>query len=498
MNAVIYARYSSANQREESIDGQLRVCKEFAQRERINIVGTYIDRAISGTTDNRVDFQQMIKDSSRGDFQAVLVYKFDRFARNRYDSANYKRQLKKHGVKLISAQEHIPDSPEGIMLEAMLEGYAEYFSAELSQKVKRGKRENSLKCQYNGSKATLGYKIIDKKYVIDETTAPIVRKSFDMYANGSTIREIMKELNGKGLKNSKGDPFTSDNLRYMLQNKRYIGTYFCGDVVIEEGVPALIDKNVYESVQAQFAKRKLAPASSKAKEKYLLSGKAYCGYCGEKLHGDGGYCKTGTLHRYYTCRGRKQKNGCTKEHTRKDDLESLVARSTMEFLSDPELMEIVARDCVVASKKAKQENKELAMYQKQLAEVQKQKGNIVNALAQGIVADAVQEKLEELKETEQNLMDEVRKQSMVDVELTEDHVLFYLEQLRECSLSEDKEVRDKILSCFVYDVRLLDDRVVVAFQLADSNQDLHKEVFELVQDKFWVGVGRSDLGGVAK
>ena len=85
--AVIYARYSSHNQREESIEGQIRECQDFAVRNGFTIIGEYIDRAISGKTDNRADFQRMIKDSERGNFQVVLVYAIDRFARNRYDSA---------------------------------------------------------------------------------------------------------------------------------------------------------------------------------------------------------------------------------------------------------------------------------------------------------------------------------------------------------------------------------------------------------------------------
>lgn len=123
MRAVIYARYSSDSQREESIEGQLRECKEFAEKNDITIIGEYIDRALSAKTDNRPNFQKMIKDSYRKVFDTVIVWKVDRFARNRYDSAHYKNILKKNGVKVISAKEHISEGSEGIILEAMLEGY---------------------------------------------------------------------------------------------------------------------------------------------------------------------------------------------------------------------------------------------------------------------------------------------------------------------------------------------------------------------------------------
>ena len=148
MTAVIYARYSSDNQREESIEGQLRECKAFAENNDIQIVGTYIDRAFSARTDNRPDFQKMIKDSASKKFELIIVWKLDRFARDRYDSAHYKAALRKNGVKVISATEKISEGSEGILMEAVLEGMAEYYSAELSEKVVRGLTENAYKCKF--------------------------------------------------------------------------------------------------------------------------------------------------------------------------------------------------------------------------------------------------------------------------------------------------------------------------------------------------------------
>jgi len=153
MTAVIYARYSSDSQREASIEGQLRDCKDYAEKNGITVVGTYIDRAYSAKTDDRPDFQRMIKDSAKKIFDVVLVWKLDRFARNRFDAVNYKYQLEKNGVHLVSAMEPISQGPEGIMVESMLIGMAEYYSAELALKVARGERENALQCKYNGGVA---------------------------------------------------------------------------------------------------------------------------------------------------------------------------------------------------------------------------------------------------------------------------------------------------------------------------------------------------------
>ena len=164
MTAVIYARYSSDNQREESIEGQIRECTAYAEKNGITVVKHYIDRALSAKTDNRPDFQQMIKDSEKRLFDIVLVWKLDRFARNRYDSAHYEYQLERNHVKLVSATEPISDGPAGIMVKSMLTGMAEYYSAELSEKVVRGMTENVLKGKYNGGTIPIGYTVDEEKF----------------------------------------------------------------------------------------------------------------------------------------------------------------------------------------------------------------------------------------------------------------------------------------------------------------------------------------------
>lgn len=211
--AVIYARYSCEKQTEQSIEGQLRVCNEFAERNGYMVIHNYIDRAVSGKTDKREQFQQMLKDSADKTFEFVIVYKIDRFARNRYDSAMNKATLKKNGVKVLSACEQITDTPEGIILESMIEGMAEYYSAELSQKVKRGMRESCLKGNAAGIQPVFGYCIVDKKYKIVESEAAIVRKLFADYVGGTTIKELVEWLKISGIARIEATSFLSGACR---------------------------------------------------------------------------------------------------------------------------------------------------------------------------------------------------------------------------------------------------------------------------------------------
>lgn len=224
MNVVLYARYSSDNQREESIEGQLRECKSFCERSGMTIVKTYIDRAFSAKSDRRPDFQNLIQDSEKRLFEAVVVWKLDRFSRNRYDSAHYKRLLRKNGVRVISATEPISDDATGILLESMLEGYAEFFSADLSEKIKRGLTENALKCKFNGGNLAIGFYVDEDRYFqINEAVAPIIREAFQRYADGGTINDVTKWLNDKGLKNTRGNTLTKNGVTVMLKNRIYIG-----------------------------------------------------------------------------------------------------------------------------------------------------------------------------------------------------------------------------------------------------------------------------------
>ena len=189
MTGVIYARYSSDNQREESIEGQIRENTAFAEKNGIVIVGHYIDRAVSAKTDNRPEFQRMIRDSAKKTFDVVIVWKLDRFSRNRYDSAKYKAALKKNNVRVVSATEAISEGAEGIILESVLEGMAEYYSADLAEKVTRGLTENALKCRFNGGNGLpYGYTVDEEKHFqIDPLKAPIVAEIFERYLTVSLL-----------------------------------------------------------------------------------------------------------------------------------------------------------------------------------------------------------------------------------------------------------------------------------------------------------------------
>ena len=327
---------------------KIRECTAYAEKNGITIVKHYIDRAISAKTDNRPKFQQMIKDSDKKLFDIVLVWKLDRFARNRYDSARYKTQLKKNGVKLMSATEIISEGPEGIILESVLEGYAEYYSADLSEKVIRGMTENALKGKFTGCAIPFGYIInADHRFEIDPLTAPFVAETFQRYNDGQTMREIRDWLNEKGVKNQRGGLMTFNVIQHMLSNRRYIGELKYRDVSIPDTIPSIVSVELFNDVQEKMLKNKKAPARRKAEDDYLLTIKLFCGYCGALMFGESGTSRTGEVHRYYKCATAKKHKSCKKKTVRKQWLEDLVVNQTMQLVKDDAAKRQLSKETVV-------------------------------------------------------------------------------------------------------------------------------------------------------
>ena len=399
MKAVIYARYSSDNQREESIEGQIRECTEYAEYNDIEIVGQYIDRAFSAKTDDRPDFLRMVNDSSKRLFDIVLVWKLDRFARNRYDSAFYRYSLRKNGVQVVSVKENISNGPEGIILEAMIEAMAEYYSANLAQNVKRGFKENALKGRWNGGAVPLGYKVVDHKLEIDETTAPLVYTLFQMCADGYTAKEIYQYLQEKQIRRPNGKEIAYNSVLYLLSNRIYVGEYRHSGIVLEHGVPAIITEELFEKVQDNIKKHSIAPAAHSESDDYLLTTHLFCGHCGAMMTAYSGTSRTGKTYRYYIC-NRARKRLCEKEKVEKEKIENFVVYKTMELLQEDETIERLAQLLYTLQY---EESTILPHLEEQLKEKEREIENIVTAIQKGAASDTLIARLTEIEQQKRHL-----------------------------------------------------------------------------------------------
>lgn len=473
MDAVIYARYSSNNQREESIEGQIRECREFAEKNNLQIVDEYIDRAISGKTDNRPAFQRLIKDSSKGKFDVVIMYTLDRFARNRYDSAIYKAKLKKNGVRLLYAKQPMPDTPEGIILESVLEGYAEYYVENLRRGVKRGMRENALKGYVNG-KTPLGYRRgKDKKYEIDPYEAKAVREIFERYAHNEPIIDIARWLNDNGYKTTTGGQFNKNSLRRILTNDKYIGVYRYDDIVIEDIVPPIIDRELFERVQSTFEYNKHFRAKQKAIDPYLLTGKLFCGHCGAMMIGESGTSRHGTTYRYYKCATRKREHACDKKIERKEWIERTVVEYTKNYVLTDENIEKIAEKVVELITQEYSDKSMLAELTARLDDVTTRFSNLLKALEQGVISESVANRVSELENEKKSLEKKIASEKMSKPTITKDMVVYWLLSFKNGDI-DDESYQRRIIDTLVNSVFIYDDdngnaRLVLNFNTSSNN-----------------------------
>ena len=459
--AVIYARYSSDRQNEQSIEGQIRVVTEYAKKNNIEIIDSYIDRALTGRSDDRPEFQKMIQDAQNGLFGTVLVYKYDRFSRNRLNSLLYKSQLKSYGVKVISVTEYISDDPQGILFESIIDGYAEYYSAELAQKVKRGNRESRLKGNFTGGPITYGYRIVNKKYEIVPEDAEIIKKIFKDVISGKTFKSICRELNSKGITHN-GNKFIGTYIRKVITNEKYIGLCKFNDDVYDNIVPAIIDKETFYAAQDLKQVNFRTGQHYRAKTDYLLSGKAYCGYCGAKIIGEGGTGRHGECHYYYKCYSRKKRlTDCQKSVLRKDDLENMVVEAIKTAVLESSSIEDICDEFCQAYNSSIAEDNMLSLNEKALARNKKETDNIINAIASGLVLPSIKEKLEALEEEKEKLeVENLRLKSISKKKLTTKDVKKFLYKLM--LFDTDVEAYKKeLISKFLKRVDLFDDRFII-------------------------------------
>lgn len=430
--AALYARFSSDNQRSESIDAQIRAMTAYCSQRHIAIVETYVDEAKSAMTDRRPSFQRMVADSSHHDFNILLVHKLDRFARNRYDSAVYKRELKKNGVTVYSVLENLDNSPESIMMESVLEGMSEYYSQNLAREVMKGMRETALKCQHTGGKPPLGYDVdpVSHKLIVNNQEAEAVRLIFSMYSEGSGYSEILSALHEFGYKTKSGKEFMKNSLYNILTNPKYQGIYVFNrssarsvsgtrnthllkdseDIIaVDGGVPQIVDAETFSKVQERIDSHKHTGGRANAKTSYLLSGKVFCKECGRAMVGNGRLSGRNKA-RYITYRCPSKRYNCSNKEINQRYLEQYVITKLEEYIFNPAAMREIAKKIeALTNTRSEATDEERNKLQSSLAELNEAIGNITNVIMGGIVSVALTDKLAELEQEKARTETEIQR-----------------------------------------------------------------------------------------
>ena len=509
--AVIYARFSSENQRDESIDAQIRAIQEYAKRNNIEIIEIYTDRARSATSDKRPDFQRMVKDSEKENFDMVIVHKLDRFSRDKYDSVYYKKRLLKNGVKVVSVTEQLDDSPESVILESVLEGMADYYSKNLAREAMKGMKETAYKCQHTGGTPPLGYDV-DKetrKYIINPNEAEAVKLIFEKYLQGHTVMSIVNELNERGHRTKKGVLFGTNSIRSIIKNEKYCGTFVFNksaskdafgrrngsktkddkDIIrIKGGVPAIVTEDDYNRAQSLMeSKRNGRGGRQKAKEIYLLSGIIKC-KCGHAMYGNRRKPKGKPLYVSYRCGARHKKGAsseCKTPEIRKEYIEDYVLTELENFLvNDETASSIVDR----VNKYVDQENhvyrEKLSYIENEIATIDGQIENIIKAIMDGFSQGEFKAKLEDLKKEKTRLKLEKNKYSKevsapkIDVEVIRDKLNNLTGYVKTRNLPECRKlIKDFVKEVIVYEnhVEVKLNVVSFVFEGLESGDQIKKK-----------------------
>ena len=485
MNLVAYARYSSDNQREESITAQLRAIHEWANNNGHTIVKEYIDEALTARTDKRPNFIQMIEDSKINDWDGVVVHKLDRFARNRYHSAMYKRILKTSGKRLYSVLEKLDDSPESIIMESVIEGMNEYYSANLSREVKKGLKENALVCKHNGGIPPLGYGVDkDLHYFVIEKEAEAVKIIFEKYLEGYTYPQICNILSKKHYKTKTGKEFGYNSIHDILRNEKYTGVYVYGygsrakrrgqpneDIIkIEDGMPKIIEKDIFDSVQEKLKGRKNMGGAYKAKQTYFLSGLIVCGKCGHNYVG----AAKSDKRIVYECSGKKTTK-CDNSYIKKDYIEKLVLDKLKNILMNENNLKILTervnniyKDLYKDSKNDKKETIQ------ELNDINRKIANINNAIINGFYNSSMNEEsklLEQQKEIAERklfMIENISKKAELSIEdikslLKDDITAIQNEDLDKLKILVPKYVKKIIINPDSIDIQVIFDNNIFSY-----------------------------------
>lgn len=496
MRAAAYCRFSSSNQREESIDAQLRAIYKYMDEHEYTPVGDYIDMALTGTNTDRPNFQRMIEDAKKGLFDVVIVHKMDRFSRNVRDTLNIESELALYGVKVISVIEQFSDTPEGQLQQIIQLGVGQYYSQNLAREVMKGLKENAFKAIHNGGIAPLGYDVDPetKKYIINEHEASGIRIMFEKIIQGWSYRELAEYLNLLGYRTKIGNKFSANSSFYdLLTNPKYKGEYVFNRSVskpkqigmkrshrknkneeeiirIPNGVPAIVDEETFELVQKLLKQRRRSKGQHKAKEVYLLTGLVECAECGSAYHGSsriGGRNKSKYVS--YRCSKRKKlENPCKCKEINKTLLDEFVVNQLYTtLLNQTNLEQLLEEVNVKLKQKYTDMNQDLPQLQKQLDEVNQKISNLVQAIAMGGLGslDTITQEIQRLEHDKVKLTElvqenQVKKESLT---LTLEQLKQVLDESKQYMLSNHDDMVKYILSRFIHKIIIGNETIIVDY-----------------------------------
>ena len=466
--AAIYARYSSSAQNDASIEQQVAECRQYADDNRLTVVAVYEDRAISGRSDKRPGFQKMLRAAERGEFQVLIAYKSNRISRNMQSALNYAQRLSNAGVRLIYCREEFGDNATGRFMLRMMMNVNQFYSENMAEDIRRGMLDSVSKGRVTGS-VPYGYKKgEDGLYAVDGPAAAVVREIFARYIRGDSLADIRRDFNERGLLTKQKKPWSKNSFHNILNNEKYVGIYSFGDARIENGIPAIVEEEVFALAQKKLDTEKVVRKRRRGNEEYILTGKLFCGYCYAPMVGMSGRSHVGREYYYYACQTRRNKNTCVKENVSKEFIETEVVKAVQTAVLNDETVSWIA-DTIIEMAKRFREQSSLAEYESQLSENKKQITNLVRAIAMGVAGEEVKEQMDDLQEEKRRLQGLIAIEKAATRDYDRSTVIGYMESVQKHDPA-DKDFQKMVIRDFIKAVYLYDDhfKIIVDFTGKDN------------------------------
>lgn len=471
---VLYGRYSSHNQKDISVEQQFEKGYGLAGEYGIRIVETYADRAVSGRTDKRKDFQRMMADAAKGKFRYVIAWKSNRMGRNMLEALVNEAKLQELGVRVLYVEEDFDDTAAGRFAARSMMNVNQFYSENMAEDIKRGLYDNASNCMVANGHLPYGYKRDDTlHYVIDEAKAAVIREIFVRVSCGEPLVDIYDSLNARGIKTSYGRPWGRSSFQKILSNERYRGIYIYGDVRKEGGIPRIVSDELYFKVQEVLKTKKNPQGRHRVNGDYLLTGKLFCGNCKSPMIGISGTGRTGKLHYYYVCQKKRSEKTCDKKNVRRDEVEYQIAKAIFDNALQDQVIEWIA-DSTIAYNDRKEAEGHIGILEDQLADVQRSLKNIMSAIEQGIVTETTKSRLLELESERSEIEGKIAAAKADIVPVNREQLIEWLLSLREGDIHDKK-----------YQARLFDTFLIAAYLYDDGTAKL---VFSFAGDKNTVTV----------
>lgn len=462
---AIYTRYSTSNQTENSTETQVSICVEYCKKYDIQVEFIFSDEETTGTNTNRQQYHNLLNVAKAKLIDCVVLYDVTRGSRDVVDWFQFRKEMKAFDIQVLSATEKIGDilNPDDFLTELIHVGIGQHAVLQSRQKSIDAKYNKAKHGAFLGGFAPLGYDIVNQQYVINEKEAEVVRRIFELYNQGYTYDKILEDIKQFGVSGKRGRPISKSTLNGLLQNQRYIGRYSWMEninremhkwvgkkndnaVIIEDAIPAIIDKETFYKAQERIKNRQIR-ASKNAKREYLLSNLIFCGECGQLMRGStvkNGKGQGETVS--YICKGKREDKNCSMRNVPAFVVEDIVREKAKEWITKLNIDKMIEK---IVSEAKNLDKVDTSIFEKEIRENEIKKQRLIEAIMNGCFAKEINDKIEELNLRNKYLQNKVNEEINKSLNIDENALKIKIRSLTNDLNKNDDLIVKEFVKCVI-------------------------------------------------